>query len=173
MRSTEPSVGGGVRPDPDDESKSGGIYEVLGTTALPYFSVSDLQSTTTDPAAIICFPRTIIPTTESRQTATEPPETKYFFRHALDPSLDCLQRNLTATRDIKKHKVIWSYLDHTDPDSVDGKKLDEEGRGRATGNGEYVRNLKVGDVVTVWGKARYQGWANFVREVKIDIYWAV
>jgi hypothetical protein len=60
-----------------------------------------------------------------------------------------------------------------DPDSIDGKKLDEEGRGRATGNGEYVRNLKVGDVVTLWGKARYGGWVNYVEEVKIDVYWAV
>jgi len=33
--------------------------------------------------------------------------------------------------------------------------------------------MKVGDVVPVWGKARFPGWANVVEMVKIDIYWAV
>jgi hypothetical protein len=85
----------------------------------------------------------------------------------------CLQKNLTATEEFKEHKIVWSCTDNVDPDSVDGKELDAQGRGRATATGEYVRNMKVGDVVTVWGKARFPGWANFVETVKIDIYWAV
>lgn len=141
---------------------------------LPYFYLPDPQSANPDAEPIICTTRTISPRTETRTTATEPPETKVEFRHGPDPGLDCLQRNRTGTRDTKEHVITWSCTDNVmDPDSIDGKKLDGEGRGRATGNGEYVRNLKVGDVVTVWGKARYGGWVNYVEEVKIDVYWAV
>jgi hypothetical protein len=141
---------------------------------LPCFYIPDPKSTNRDAESIVCTTRTIKPPTEARTSATTPPETKVDFRHELDPGLDCLQRNRTGTRDTKEHVITWSCTDNImDPDSVDGKRLDEEGRGRATGNGEYVRSLKVGDVVTVWGKARYGGWVNNVEEVKIDVYWAV
>jgi hypothetical protein len=86
---------------------------------------------------------------------------------------NCLQKNKTATGELKEHKIVWSCTDNIDPDSVEGVELDTQGRGRATATGEYVRNMKVGDVVTVWGKARFPGWTNFVYAVKIDIYWAV
>jgi hypothetical protein len=56
---------------------------------------------------------------------------------------------------------------------VDGTALEEQGRGRDTGTGEFVRNLKLGDVVTVWAKARFPQWVNVVEQVKIDVYWAV
>jgi hypothetical protein len=149
------------------------LFEEIGVHVLPCFMVSDTQPTKANSSPIICCTRTIIPTTESRQTFGEPPGTKLSFRHALDPGLDCLQKNRTATRDTKEHKITWSCFDNTDPDSIDGKKLDDEGRGRASANGEYVRNLKIGDVVTVWGKARYGGWVNNIEEVKIDVYWVV
>jgi len=51
--------------------------------------------------------------------------------------------------------------------------LEEQGRGRGTGNGEFVRDLRLGDVVTVWGMARFGAWVNNVEAVKIDVYWAV
>lgn len=70
--------------------------------------------------------------------------------------------------------VTWLYTDNISPDSDEAKKIDEEeGRGRGTLDGSYVRNLKLGDVITVWGKARFGGWANHVEKVKIDVYWAV
>jgi len=140
----------------------------------PYFYVPDPQSTNGDAESIVCTTRTITPPTETRIAATEPPETRASFRHGQDPGMDCLQRNRTGTRDTKEYVITWSCtVNIMDPDSVDAKKLDDEGRGTTTGNGEYVRNLKVGDVVTVWGKARYGGWVNNVEEVKIDVYWAV
>jgi len=40
-------------------------------------------------------------------------------------------------------------------------------------NGEFIRGLQVGDVVTIWGKARFGGWGNWVQEVCCEIYWAV
>jgi hypothetical protein len=158
----------------DVEEIIGEFHAANREKLLPYFYLPDPQSTNPDAEPIICTTRTISPRTETRTTATQPPETKVEFRHGPDPGLDCLQRNRTGTRDTKEHVITWSCTDNVmDPDSIDGKKLDEEGRGRATGNGEYVRNLKVGDVVTVWGKARYGGWVNYVEEVKIDVYWAV
>lgn len=51
--------------------------------------------------------------------------------------------------------------------------LAEIGRGKATGDGEFVRNLKLGDIVTVWAKARFPGWVNYVDRVKVDVYWAI
>ncbi len=46
-------------------------------------------------------------------------------------------------------------------------------RGKATGNGEFVRSLEVGDVVTLWARARFPGWFIKVKDVEIDMFWAV
>jgi hypothetical protein len=170
---TGPPVPDGLHSRSDTEKYLEGFMKASGADLLPYFEVSDPQSTNANSAPIICCTRTITPTTESRQTFGDNPETKQFFCHTLNPGLNCLQKNRTATRDSIEHKITWSCFDNTDPDSIDGKKLDDEGRGRASANGEYVRNLKVGDVVTVWGKARYGGWVNTIEEVKIDVYWVV
>jgi hypothetical protein len=162
----------------DVEENPGGSYAHSGTTALPYFYIPDPQSTSTKPERILCITRTIKPETYTRTVLSEdpdvPPKTMASFSHELDPGMDCLQRNRTATRDTTEQVITWSRTDDImDPDSVDAIELDKQGRGRQTGNGEYVRNLKVGDVVTVWAKARYQGWVNTIEEVKIDVYWAV
>jgi hypothetical protein len=84
-----------------------------------------------------------------------------------------LQRNVTAARETREHKIAWYFDDNIITDSLDAVELDKRGRGRDTGNGEFVRNLKVGDVVTVWAKARFAQWLNVVEEVKMDVYWAV
>jgi hypothetical protein len=155
----------------------GGMHAHSGTTALPYFCIPDPQSTSTKPR-ILCTTRTIKPETYTRTVLSDDPDvapkTLASFRHDLNPGMDCLQRNRTGTRDTSEHVITWSRTDDImDPDSVDAIELDKQGRGRETGNGEYVRNLKLGDVVTIWAKARYQGWVNTVEEVKIDVYWAV
>ncbi|KAE9365175.1 hypothetical protein N431DRAFT_353243 [Stipitochalara longipes BDJ] len=150
------------------------MFESSGDTRKPYFLVPDPQSPRTDGESVICTTRTISPTTETRTTATEPPEVETNFQFDLDPGLDCLQRNKTATRDTTEHVITWSCTDDVmDPDSIGAKKLDDAGRGRATGSGEFVRNLKIGDVVTVWGKARYAQWVNNVEEVKIEVFWVI
>lgn len=75
----------------------------------------------------------------------------------------------------KEHRVVWSYTDDIPHSTLTqlGLSLEERGRGKATGNGEFVRNLKLGDIVTVWAKARFPGWVNYVENVKVDVYWAV
>lgn len=79
-----------------------------------------------------------------------------------------IQRNRLARREWQENEIEWRW-----DDDLDGEVLDEAGRGRDTGNGEFVRNLKLGDVVTIWGKARFRGWVNHVQKVKVDVYWAV
>lgn len=97
------------------------------------------------------------------------------FHHPLAANDDLLiQSNASADRNMKEHRVVWSYDDSIDPENVEAaSKLEEVGRGKATGNGKFVRELKLGDVVTVWAKARFPGWANFVDSVKIEVYYAV
>ncbi|PBP26667.1 hypothetical protein BUE80_DR002420 [Diplocarpon rosae] len=96
------------------------------------------------------------------------------FEHPLLPTMQCLQKNLTASKPSKEHKIVWSCLDDVaDPDSVAAKALEDQGRGRETANGVFVREMKVGDIVTVWAKARFPGWVNVIEKVQIDVYYAV
>lgn len=82
-----------------------------------------------------------------------------------------IQHNKTATRAPTTHTVVWSWKDDVDPPTA--QHLKDIGRGEETGNGDFVRNLKLGDVVTVWAKSRFGGWANHVDAVKVDVYWAL
>lgn len=100
----------------------------------------------------------------------------YIFKHHLHPREDLkVQCNLTAEKEVLEHRVVWSYTDDVDPerDVEAAVKLQREGRGKATGNGEFVRDLKLGDVVTLWSKARFPSWANFVESARIDVYYAI
>ncbi|UNI13589.1 hypothetical protein JDV02_000317 [Purpureocillium takamizusanense] len=117
----------------------------------------------------VCGLRSLKPTIKSN-----PEDDDYTYDHPLlhqDPFV--IQKNRTAAREFDDHVVTWSYLDDAKPDSDAGKALAEQGRGRATGDGAFVRDLRLGDVVTVWGMARFAGWVNNVESVKIDLYWAV
>ncbi|KAL6872489.1 hypothetical protein HDV57DRAFT_505317 [Trichoderma longibrachiatum] len=107
-----------------------------------------------------------------RQTSTDPVGYNYTHQLLHSPEWE-IQRNQTALKKWQDHTITWSYLDDIDPESEAGKALEEQGRGRATGNGKFVRELQVGDVITVWGKARFPGWCNRVESVQIDVYWAV
>lgn len=102
--------------------------------------------------------------------ATDRPNT---LHHTLNPNPDwTIQCNKTATRQWTTHKVVWAC-----DDDLNNPKTAEElrimGRGQGTGTGAFVRNLKLGDVVTVWAKARFGGWANHVQDVRMDVYWAL
>ncbi len=111
----------------------------------------------------------------------------YKFDIPLLPGPDVLQFNRLATRQFTEHVVTWSWTDDTpaptpapaeggDPAATDGDSphpLEEDGRGVATGDGAFVRSLRVGDVVTVWAKTRFSGWCNVVSRVRVDVYWAV
>jgi len=120
-----------------------------------------------------CTVHTVSPQIESRETAHEPPQIDSWFVYPLMPSDDCIQKNLTAHKEPQTNTITWRFDDNTNPESLEAKELDDQGRGPASKTGEYVRNLKVGDVVTVWAKARFPMWVNTIEEVKIDIYWAV
>ncbi|OAQ60010.1 ankyrin repeat protein [Pochonia chlamydosporia 170] len=111
---------------------------------------------------------------DSENKEAEEPEVKYRYVHPLEGQAEWeIHRNKSATSDWQEHHVTWSYLDDTKADSDAGKALDDAGRGRATGDGSFVRSLLLGDVITVWGKARFGGWVNNVDNVKIEVFWAV
>jgi hypothetical protein len=116
--------------------------------------------------------RTVLPHTTGVQVP-KAYEISYHFDHPLLPNEMALQRNVHSSREMKEHVVTWSFDDHIDPESEEATKLQLQGRGGATGSGELVRSLVVGDVVTVWAKARFPGWMNVIEQVKIDVYWAV
>ena len=65
------------------------------------------------------------------------------------------------------------FTDNILADSDEGKNLEAIGRGRATGNGEFVRGLQMGDVVTLWAKARFLAWTNRFQDVSVKVYWAM
>ncbi|KAI1080092.1 hypothetical protein F5B20DRAFT_540748 [Whalleya microplaca] len=96
------------------------------------------------------------------------------YDHELLPNREhTIQRNKHAEKSLRHHHVEWSWTDDIDPESAAAETLDEVGRGPATGNGEFVRNLKYGDMVTVWGRARFGGWANNIEKVEVKVFWAV
>ncbi|KAI1104025.1 hypothetical protein F4804DRAFT_308418 [Jackrogersella minutella] len=96
------------------------------------------------------------------------------YHHELLPNpRHLIQRNKHASSTFHHHHIEWSCNDDIDPDSPEADELEEAGRGKGTGNGEFVRNLKFGDMVTVWGHARFPGWRNDVSKVQIKVYWAL
>ncbi|PQE33660.1 ankyrin repeat protein [Rutstroemia sp. NJR-2017a WRK4] len=149
------------------------LLEAWEVAPWPQFRLSKSD---TDPmdwgTEIACSLRTIDPDYESNPNSD--PEKPLVFKHELDPSSKHIQRNRTAWKNSELYEITWKYTDDIkDPESLEATELDEKGRGRETMNGEFVRNLKVGDVVTVWAKARYGGWCNIVEDIKIDVYWAL
>jgi len=101
------------------------------------------------------------------------PKVYYEFEHELLPSARCLQKNLTAVRKTTEHVITWRATDNVNPESLEANELAKQGRGAATAKGVFVESLELGDVVTVWAKARFPGWTNNVEDVQIDVYWMV
>lgn len=95
------------------------------------------------------------------------------LNHPFLPHDMTLQKNRTATNEAKDYTIVWRWDDDVDAESTDGEELQEAGRGKATGNGEFVRSLEVGDVVTLWARARFPGWFITVEDVEVDMFWAV
>ncbi|OBT70408.1 hypothetical protein VE03_00214 [Pseudogymnoascus sp. 23342-1-I1] len=95
------------------------------------------------------------------------------LEHPFLPHDKTLQKNRTATNDEKDYTIVWRWDDDIDAESDDAEELQKTGRGKATGNGEFVRSLEVGDVVTLWARARFPGWFITVKDVEIDMFWAV
>ncbi|KAK4144991.1 uncharacterized protein C8A04DRAFT_10967 [Dichotomopilus funicola] len=106
-------------------------------------------------------------------------QNKYTFQHQLNPHEDLkVQCNRVAIRETLTHRVVWSHTDDIRPDrDSDAEAVTNlatvQGRGKATGDGKFVRDLKLGDVVTLWAKARFPSWTNNVESVKLEVYYAI
>ncbi|TGJ84877.1 hypothetical protein E0Z10_g3884 [Xylaria hypoxylon] len=96
------------------------------------------------------------------------------YDHTLHPTADHkIQCNRISEQDWQHHHIEWSCTDDIDPESSAGQELDAIGRGSATGDGSFLRNLKVGDMLTVWGRARFPGWMLSIQKVQVEVYWAL
>ncbi|KAI1181091.1 hypothetical protein F4777DRAFT_1570 [Nemania sp. FL0916] len=96
------------------------------------------------------------------------------YDHELHPTADhMIQCNRLGEYDWQHHHVEWLWTDDIDPESSAAENLKESGRGSATGNGSFLRSLKVGDMLTVWGRARFPNWSNSVEKVEVQVYWAL
>ena len=119
--------------------------------------------------SVVCDIRTVQPPVI--QNPSNPSD--FIIGHPSLPPATRLQSNVTAERQAKEHIITWAYDDCTLPESPEGDALEEVGRGRESATGKFIRNLKTGDIVTIWARARFQGWVNIVEDARIDIYWAV
>jgi len=115
----------------------------------------------------------VVTTEHERNTGTTE-ATTYKFKHDINPGDTVLQKNKTAVRDSTEHVITWTSEDNIkNPESPEAAELEKQGRGKLTGSGEFLKKMKLGDVVTVWAKARFAGWYNTVEDLQIDVYWAV
>lgn len=118
-------------------------------------------------------PTTLRPIHPTGQVVTKPSGQQH-VQYPLNPDpMHTIQRNRTAARDMNDYEVTWLWTDDIRPDTPEADRLDELGRGEASGTGEFVRNLRLGDVVSIWGKARFGGWANNVEKASVQVFWAL
>ncbi|KAG1782611.1 hypothetical protein EV702DRAFT_1192283 [Suillus placidus] len=87
------------------------------------------------------------------------------------PSPSTLQKNFVAEDQTTHHIVTWSYCDNVKEDSPEAIAAESKGRGRKSYDGSFVRDLQVGDCITM--RARFPGWSNNAVKAKITVYWAV
>ncbi|KAG5952893.1 hypothetical protein E4U57_005767 [Claviceps arundinis] len=152
-----------VRED-DEEAKTPALSVCCLRPIQPKIAPKHGRSETTDGDG----------TNQDEPNEHDHPEDMYGYVHPLNaPSEWLIQCNKTATGDWQEHTVTWSYLDDVNPNSDAGTALEDRGRGRSTGDGSLVRSLRMGDVITIWGKARFPGWVNSIEYVKVEVYWAV
>lgn len=149
--------------------------------------VPDLRYTSREsqePKLPLCTLRPIEPklkqlTPEQQEARRQPGHgdlSPWDYDHPLHPKENLtVQKNRTSVRIFEHHTVVWRWDDDdvSDLESEAAKALEEVGRGRLSGNGDFVRSLKLGDVVTLWGKSRFPAWVNHIERVSIDVYWAV
>ncbi|KAL1894613.1 hypothetical protein Cpir12675_003602 [Ceratocystis pirilliformis] len=110
--------------------------------------------------------RTVIP-----RSQVEEGDRKLDMEYNSDQYL--IQINRQANSIMAQHCVEWRWDDsielHQGRTDTEFRK---QGRSPTTPSGEFVRNLQVGDIITIWAKARYPGWRNEVESVTLDVHWA-
>lgn len=90
------------------------------------------------------------------------------------PSADKIQLNGARVSDKQEVEIVWHYQDDVQPDSPAASDIEKtKGRGRATLDGRFVREIQVGDSIAVWARARFPGWTNHVYRASVTVYWAV
>ncbi|KAJ2985115.1 hypothetical protein NUW58_g5708 [Xylaria curta] len=77
-------------------------------------------------------------------------ENSYEYHHSLHPVPDhMIQSNRVAEHDWQPHHIEWLWSDNIDPKSSAAQDLRTNGRGSGTGDGSFLKSLKIGDMVTV------------------------
>ncbi|KAL1986914.1 hypothetical protein VTN96DRAFT_5331 [Rasamsonia emersonii] len=112
--------------------------------------------------------------TNSQEQTNQASQASFQPERPLLPTPSRLQSNLTATRTTQDYCIVWHYKDRIDPESSEAERIeDEQGRGRATLDGRAVREMRVGDAVSLWARARFWGWSNHVEKMSVRVFWAV
>ncbi|OJD26318.1 hypothetical protein ACJ73_02304 [Blastomyces percursus] len=78
-----------------------------------------------------------------------------------------VQQNKVAVGEHQTREIVWML----DGDGVKGHeqaKSKDEDTGSGPGDG-FVRTLRPGDVICLWARAIYPGWANVVKKAKIEV----
>lgn len=99
--------------------------------------------------------------------------TEYRYEHSPWRGPREILRNKMASSEWTDYEVTWTCWDVVAPNSKEAQQAMEEGKGKMDGDGQFVRSLKLGDVITVWGRAMHRGWVNVVDTVEMDVYWAL
>ncbi|UKZ79862.1 hypothetical protein TrVFT333_007625 [Trichoderma virens FT-333] len=99
--------------------------------------------------------------------------TEYRYEHSPWKGPREILRNKMASSEWTDYEVTWTCWDVVAPNSKEAQQAMEEGKGKMDGDGQFVRSLKLGDVITVWGRAMHRGWVNVVDTVEMDVYWAL
>lgn len=111
--------------------------------------------------------RCIIPVSEVENGIQKPQ-----FRLEPDEKM-LIQKNKRAEQDWQDYEVVWRATDSTDKNFTNAFALELMGRGKESASGDFVRSLAVGDVVTLWAKARFGSWKNHLQQASLCIYWAL
>lgn len=90
------------------------------------------------------------------------------------PKWDKLQSNKTAVGETQRYNITWHHLDAIDPTTDEAQGIERtQGRGRETLDGRRVRQMGLGDSISVIGRARFGGWTNHIDQLSVRIFWAV
>ncbi|KAL5091312.1 hypothetical protein Trisim1_003279 [Trichoderma cf. simile WF8] len=119
----------------------------------------------------ICKLRVVEPKPENSVSRNGVPE--YRYGHSPWKGPREILRNKVASSEWTTYEVTWTCWDVVAPGSKEAQQAMKEGKGQMDGDGQFVRSLKLGDVVTVWGRAMHRGWVNVVDTVEMDVYWAL
>lgn len=89
------------------------------------------------------------------------------------PPPSTLQKNIVAEGQTTHHIVTWTDLDDVKEGSPEAIAAENRGQGWKSYDGSFVRDLQVGDCITLWMRARFPGWRNEAVRAKITTFWAV